>query len=205
MSIEPEVVLLNEVAATAARNGGNYIAAWRTVLHRPRRAVLQAAEVNADARARSFREVGLSATQLGLRKLSEARAIPGTSVQKIRPTPGVAPTGPDPARKPGESLENFRVRLRRQILDLGKRPNTAPSIASDDDSASYSEVKETLMNDAAAKAREVGRNAGRVTPAPSTDALTARAHKLMKAHGQQIDPRSAGFSESFKRALADSA
>lgn len=195
----PEAILMGEVAAAAERHHGDFVAGWREVLHRPRRAVLQAAESNADARARSFREVGLSSAQAGLRRLSEA----GSSINSVKPTRGGAPTGPDPARKPGESQEAFRVRLRRQVLDLGKRANTAPSLPSDS-SASYSEVRAALLNDPDAIAREVGRSAARSVPAPSTDVLTQKAHnKLMTARKQSTEPRSAGFSENFKQALAD--
>ncbi|MFI5284481.1 MAG: hypothetical protein ACHQ0J_15355 [Candidatus Dormibacterales bacterium] len=185
----PEKMLMDEVALRARKHGGNYVAAWREVLQRPQKS----STPYAITRQAALSQVKLSEAQKGVVKLSDnARSAPGSSISKIRPTPGVAATTPPAERKPGESQEDFRQRLRQQVLDLGK-PANAPRMGQKGaaaDTATYGEPvggyeyakrKGELMANENAKDLEL---ASHIPPVyKDTSSLRDKAMAYMKTHG----------------------
>jgi hypothetical protein len=147
---------------------------------------------NIQARARALTEVRLSEEQEGLLKMSDARSIPSTSVQKIRDGRSEMKV-PDPTRRPDESDLEYYTRIRRQIEALaqpvGASNDKARPVDSANDGDSFAEAKARLLASEAARVRELTRHQGRVPAAPSTDALTDKAHALMKSRRQSIDPK----------------
>jgi len=146
-----------------------------------------------------FLPIKLSEAQKSVRR-GFADTVDGSTVSVIRDKRSGAEI-PRPEKKPGESDLDFRKRLRRQVLDLGRPASVAkpvPESASD-----FAELKAKMLNDPKLVAHERIREAGIVTPATDTTGLMNQAHALMRAKRQSVDPKSVGFSENFKAAIAE--
>lgn len=139
------------------------------------------------ARHQAVKAVSLNETQAGLLRASDARALPNSTIQSIRPKRAAnGPVQPFDGRKPSESDLDYQRRIERQVAALARPAGRARALPSDDTSSSYAEVRQTRLNDPVELAREVARTASRGTPAPSTADLTDRAHRLMKARGEAV-------------------
>jgi hypothetical protein len=223
----PEQVLMDQVLALH-ETGLSMTAAWRRVLDRPKKATTS----NAEARQRAFKETRLSPQQVAPVRMSDARSVPGTTVQKIRPTPGVPASTPPAERQPGESPEAFCNRIRQQVADLAKPAGRSPSQsgkATPIDSAAeqessfaevggsaFQEMKRELLADKKVMSAELDRHVERavdglgVTAATRTDTLNERVHARMRSLGQFTALRhdtpaalKTIYSEQYRQAMAE--
>jgi hypothetical protein len=192
----PEKVLMDQVLKFR-ETGMSMAEAWRKVLALPRKT----GEPYAVTRAKALAAGKLSAQQEAVAQFGDGRSFPGTTIQSIRPTPGVPATTPPAERKPGESAEAFRKRLRQQVLDLGKPANSVtaaqaghgqavpqgsdPSPSNDDfaevGGAEFHRRKQLLLASEPAKNQEIARRLS--AKASDTTALRDKAMAWAKARG----------------------
>jgi hypothetical protein len=205
-----ERALMNEVVAVAKQLGGDYVSAWRQVLHQPVGPKAKAAS----ARTKAFGEAKLSDAQKGIVKLSDnARSAPGSSIGKNR---GVRePANPLMVeRKPGESERDWILRTGQQIANLGA-PANSPGLgqkgkAADSPQAygeavggyAFAALKGELLASEDAKDREITSHVPGLA-VKDTSSQRSAALARMKARGESVDPKSADFAERYKVALKE--
>jgi hypothetical protein len=173
------------------------------------------------ARRKAFAEGKLSPEQEHALKLSDARTIPSTSIQLVRPTRGVAPVTPEASRQPGEPLLAWQKRIRQQILDLGKPANIAtgkPDASAARSSSgftatpqgsspspgneSFNEIKARLLSNESLTVREIVAHGAPVNQ-PDTSRELDAALRLMKSRGQSTNVKAATFRENYRAALLE--
>lgn len=202
---DPEALLMAEVASRVRSGQAKTMTeSWRQVLGRPRKAIAKAIETNQTAREIALVASELSPQQEGLIRMSDnARALPGSSVSKVRnnrgETEGLAFKVPD--RKPGEDFASYRKRLlHRGISQQGATSDAGqagqagvPSVPSSSGVVNAAEAgnlarKEALLRDTSLRKAAMAELDRPIwdgpTPAPADmRGPDAQAKAMMKAQG----------------------
>jgi hypothetical protein len=181
-------LLMGEVVSAANHHGGDYVEAWREVLHRPRSKTILAFERNTRAENRAVVE------------MSDARMIPGTSVQKARPSRGAAAglQQGDTTQKPGESFTAFQLRAKNQLDRIQQTARPASSgggketfsererdLASRE--AAYQKMKRDQLNDSAGAITRMAEATPKPTNSTKADnEALAKALVVMRSKQQRI-------------------